>query len=681
MIARYKMDSMPTKYRSILICLALTLATLVVFYQMHSFGFITFDDPDYIYNNLNIQTGVTLKAVKWALTAGYAHNWHPLTWISHMLDWQLFGNEAGGHHLTNLVFHIANTLLLFIVLKQMTSAFWQSAFVAALFALHPLHVESVAWVSERKDVLSTFFWILTMWAYLRYVKKPKVSSYLLIAVFFALGLMAKPMLVTLPFVLLLLDYWPLERLERRTIYRLILEKIPFFVLSAASSIVTFLIQRSSGAVAKLAAFAPKYRISNALISYLEYIGKMFWPARLAFFYPVSTEHASVPYAVISAGLLLALTVLVLRYAKKRPYLVTGWFWYLGALVPVIGFVQVGTQAMADRYTYITLTGLFIIIAWGLPELSAKWRHRKIILWPASLIVLSALALCACLQTQYWKDNITLYQHAIKVTENNSMAHLNMADAIFEQGRFEEAAWHNREAVRIEPDCRPALNNLGACLYKAGRTDEAVGYFEKVLKIDPAYTDAHLNIAAVLMDKGDYAEAVKRYRTALITNDMPLIHSELGFALLKLGLFEEAVPEYRKALPWMPNDPDVLNKLGYALVHTGKFDQAIPLYNKALHIAPDDINIHLNFGAALTGSGRFEEATKEYEKILLLDPSNATAHNDFGVLLFRLGKSDQAIGHFNQALQISPQYTDAKNNLAIALAEKQKSRNKNTGNTN
>ena len=667
MIARYKMDSMPTKYRSILICLALTLATLVVFYQMHSFGFITFDDPDYIYNNLNIQTGVTLKAVKWALTAGYAHNWHPLTWISHMLDWQLFGNEAGGHHLTNLVFHIANTLLLFIVLKQMTSAFWQSAFVAALFALHPLHVESVAWVSERKDVLSTFFWILTMWAYLRYVKKPKVSSYLLIAVFFALGLMAKPMLVTLPFVLLLLDYWPLERLERRTIYRLILEKIPFFVLSAASSIVTFLIQRSSKAVASLDAFPLKLRICNALIAYLEYIKEMFWPDRLAFFYPISAQYVSVPRAVISAALLVAATVLVIRYAKNRRYLVTGWFWYLGTLVPVIGFVQVGAQAMADRYTYMTMTGLFIIIAWGLSEVLAEWAHRKIILWPASLTVLSALAMCTYLQTRYWKDAMTLCQRALKVTENNYTAHLSMTEPLIKQGRFEEAVWHNTQAVQIKPDSREALNNLGVSLYKAGKTDEAIGYFEKLLEMSPAYADAHLNIAVILTDKGDYAGAVERYRTALTINDVPSTHSELGFALLKLGLFEEAVVEYRKALPWMPNDPDVLNKLGYALAHTGKFDEAIPLYNKALHIAPDDINTHLNFGFALTGSGRFEEAEKEYEKILLLDPNNAVAHNDFAVALSRQGKLDEAVEYFTRALRIKPDYAAAHSNLGYTLA--------------
>ncbi len=657
--------------RSFLICLALTFATAAVYCQVCGHDFVNYDDIQYIYKNPSIKSGITLQAIKWALTTGYAANWHPLTWLSHMADWQLFGSNAGGHHLTNLVFHIANTLLLFIVLRQMTSELWRSAFVAALFALHPLHVESVAWVSERKDVLSTFFWILTMWAYLRYVKKPKVTSYLLTGVFLALGLMAKPMLVTLPFVLLLLDYWPLERLGRRTICRLVVEKIPFFIFSAASSIVTFLIQKSSGAVVKLSAFALRDRIINALIAYIEYIKKMFWPDRLASFYPVDAQHVSVAYAVISAGLLLAGTVLVIRYANNHRYLVTGWFWYLGTLVPVIGFIQVGTQAIADRYTYITLTGLFIIIAWGITELSAKWPHRNIILWPACLTVLSALAICTHLQTRYWKDSITLYQHAFKVTENNYMAHIGIAELLIEQGRFEEAIWHNTEALRIKPDWQVALNNLGICLYKTGRNDEALVYFEKVLEIDPACVDTHLNIAVILTDKGNYAEAVKHYRIALAIDDMPSTHRQLGFALLNLGLFDEAVAEYRKALQWMPEDPDMLNELGYALVYTGKSDEAISLYNKALHIAPDDIDIRLNLGLTLINSGRFQEAAKEYEKILLLEPHNAAAHNGIGVVLFRQGKLDEAIEQFRLALKIRPDYKPAKTNLDIILAEKQK----------
>jgi tetratricopeptide (TPR) repeat protein len=676
------MNSMPTKYSSILIPLALVLITFIVFYQVHSFNFINYDDNVYVYENPHVQAGITPQSVKWAFTTGYANFWHPLTWLSHMLDWELFGANPAGHHLTTLFFHIANTLLLFIVLKQMTQAPWRSAFVATLFALHPLHVESVAWVTERKDVLSTFFWLLTMCAYVRYVNHRKAVNYLLIVLFFILGMMAKPMLVTLPFVLMLLDYWPLNRFQNSkfSVLNSVIEKIPLFVISAVSSVIVMITQRAGGALTSTIAVPLKFRIINALISYVTYIEKMFWPSRLAVFYPYFPSKLTIWSAVAPLFLLLVISVIVLLLAKRHRYLVTGWLWYLGTLVPVIGLVQIGSFAFADRFTYITLTGLFIIIAWGIGELSEKWPYRKIILWPASLAVLSVLAICSYLQTGYWKDSITLYQHALKVTEDNSLAHINIALPLFEQGRIDEAIRHMTQAIQIAPKSRQALNALGLYLYKAGRIDEAADCFQKVLEIDPAYAEAHFNIASILMDKGDYAAAVKHYRIALTSNDTPLARRKLGLALLKLGMFQEAITEYRKALSSMSGDPDVLNELGYALDHTGKSDEAIDLYNKALLIAPEDIYIHLNFGLALTNSGRFKEAAKEYEKILLLDPNNATAHNDFGVALSRLGKLDQAIEHFKEALKIRPGYKRAKTNLDIILAEKQKLQNESAEDT-
>jgi len=685
------MDNILTKYRSFWICLSLTLATAAVFWQVGTYDFVDCDDQVYIYENPNIQAGITLKAIKWAFTTGYVNFWHPLTWLSHMLDWQLFGSNPAGHHLVNLIFHIANTLLVFLVLKRMTGALWPSAFVAALFALHPLHVESVAWVAERKDVLSIFFWLLTMWAYIRYVKQSSVANYLLTLLVFALGLMAKPMLVTLPFVLLLLDYWPLARIPQgqekkhtdtrfHRLYPLILEKIPFIVLSAVFSVIAFLAQRSGGAVSPLTAISIKLRICNALISYVEYIEKMIWPARLAMFYPHPGSNISILYAVISAILLLAVTVFVLRLAEEHRYLITGWFWYLGTLVPVIGLIQVGSHAMADRYSYITLTGLFIIIAWGLPELLGKWPYRKIMLWASSLIVLFALAICTHLQLRYWRDTITLCQHALEVTENNHLAHFSMTRTLLEQGRIKEAIWHSSEAVRIKPDYVDAINGLGAALNRAGKIDEAISYYKRALEINPNFTKAHLNLAAAFMTKGRFAEAVTHYRIAEATIDIPGMHSDFGCALVRLGRFKEAVTEYRKALSAMPNDPNVLNDLGYALANTGEFDEAISLYNKALQITPDSINIHLNLGFALTSSGKFAEAIKEYEKILLIQPQNAVTHNDLAVMLLRQGKFDQAIEHFNQAIQIDPNYTDARDNLNRALAEKQKLQNKTTENT-
>ena len=671
------MSGNSNKNWSYIICLALTLITLAVFYQVHSFKFVNLDDPVYVSENPNIQAGITFKAVKWAFTAaGYTYFWHPLTWLSHILDWQLYGNNAGGHHITNLIFHIANTLLLFIVLRQMTNAIWQSAFVAALFALHPLHVESVAWVYERKDVLSTFFWFLTMWAYVRYVRRPKIVNYLLMTVFLALGLMSKPMLVTLPFVLLLLDYWPLERLpaKRSLSYRLI-EKIPLFAMVLASCIITFINQKRIGAMSPIENLSLFVRLANASISYMQYIIKMIWPSRLAVFYPHPGENVSLLYAIISAVLLLVVTIFVLRFAKKHQYLVTGWFWYLGTLVPVIGFIQVGEQAMADRYSYITLTGLFIIIAWGLPELLGNWRHRKVVLWMLSLIVLFALTVCTYLQTRYWKNTVTLGRHALAVTENNYKVHFFMADMFLKQGRFEEAIWHNTEALRIKPDYADAINKLGVALQTAGRIDEAIGYYRRALDVDPCFAPANANLGFALVTKGKFAEAVRHFRIALETVDTSGIHNELGYALLNLGQFQEAAAEYRKVLSAIPNDPAVFNKLGYALAHAGKFDEAISLYNKALQIEPDRVETHFNLGVALAGGGEFAEAIKEYEKVLLIQPQNALVHNDLGVILSQQGEFDQAIVHFNKALQIDPNYTAARDNLNLTLAQKQNPQSK------
>jgi tetratricopeptide (TPR) repeat protein len=671
-----------------LICLVLTLVTTAVFYQVCTYDFINLDDPIYVYQNPNIRGGITLKAVEWAFNSGQAYFWHPLTWLSHILDWQLFGLNAGGHHLTNLIFHIANTLLLFIVLKQMTKALWPSAFVAALFALHPLHVESVAWIYERKDVLSTFFWMLTMWAYVRFVGHPKITNYLLIVVFLALGLMAKPMLVTLPFVLLLLDYWPLNRFSpkdgktgsKRSLVYLLIEKVPLFAMVLVSCIVTFVNQKKIGAMSPTENLSLLFRLANASISYMQYIIKMIWPARLAVFYPHPLKNVSILYAVISAVLLLAVTILILRFARNHRYLVTGWFWYLGTLLPVIGLVQIGTQAMADRYSYITLTGLFIIIAWGLPELLGKWPHRKIVLWTSSLMVLSVLTVCAHLQLQYWKNSITVFQHALNVTKNNYVAHFSMTPMLLEQGRIDEAIWHNRQAIQIKPDYSYALNSLGAAYSCIGRLDEAINYYKRAIEINPHLEDAHLNLATTLVKKGEFAEAVLHYKIALATKDIPRFHSKFGYALLNLGRFPEAVIEYRKALSAAPDDPNILNGLGYALANTGNFDEAISLYNKALQITPDLVNIRLNLGFALSSSGRLEQAVQEYEKILLVQPQNTVAHNDIGVALCRQGKFDQAISHFNRAVQIDSNYTAARDNLNIALTEKQKTQSKSEENT-
>jgi len=593
------MDKTSAKYWALSVYLILALVTFVVFCQVRSHDFVNYDDPVYVYKNQNIQSAITPDAIKWAFTTGHAGNWHPLTWLSHMLDWQLFGDDAGCHHLTNLFLHIANTLLLFAVLKRMTDAFWRSAFVAALFALHPLHVESVAWVAERKDVLSTLFWILTMAAYLRYVNRPCLSRYCLVMASLVLGLMAKPMLVTLPFVLLLLDYWPLDRVRlgaqtiakagpagKLSVGRLIVEKIPFFVVVFASSIITFIVQQKAGAMQQGENFSFPVRAANASISYLTYITKMIWPTRLAMFYPHPADSVSFSHAAFAAVVLLVITIGVLRYARSRRYLPVGWFWYLGTLVPVIGLVQVGTQAMSDRYTYVPLTGLFIIIAWGLPELLAKWRYRKYALRASALILLLALSICAHLQQRYWKNSITLCEHALDVTENNYKAHFCMTELLREQRRLEEALWHNSEAVRIKPNYLEALNGLGLSYYDAGKLDEAITCYRKALQLNPQLAAAHVNLGVALVKKGDFDEAVWHYKQALKKLDSVVVHRNLAYTLLKLGRFPEAISEYRKVLQVLPDDPNIHNRIGVALFKDGKIDQGIAHLKQALRLKPD-----------------------------------------------------------------------------------------------
>jgi tetratricopeptide (TPR) repeat protein len=526
---------------------ALAISALLVFWQVRNFDFVNYDDDLYVYENQHVVSGLTFDNIIWAFTTIHTGYWHALTWLSLMLDCQLFDPNPEGFHLTNLFFHIANTLLLFLVLKQMTKALWQSAFVAALFALHPMHVESVAWIAERKDVLSTFFWLLAMLAYVRYVSRPNAARHLLVLLIFALGLMAKPMLVTLPFVLLLLDYWPLDRIGRfqlRTLYRLILEKIPFIVLSIVSSAIVFLVQQSSKILIPFARFPLKFRIGNAFISYARYIEKMIWPNYLAVFYPHPVENVSILYAVISAILLLAVTILVLRFAQNRRYLVTGWFWYLGMLIPVIGIIQVGAQAYADRYTYIPYIGLFIMLAWGLPQLLSKWPQRKIALGLSMVIVLTALGICAHRQVSYWKNNVTLFSHALEVTQNNWLAHNNLGNAYARLGRYEEAIDAYQQTIKLNPDLAEAPNNLGIVYGKLGRLPEAIDAFSQAIIIDPDYVKAHYNLG-VAYDKLDrLPQAIDAYKQAIkIKPDLAEAHNKLGVAYLVVGDKNSALAEY------------------------------------------------------------------------------------------------------------------------------------------
>jgi tetratricopeptide (TPR) repeat protein len=669
------MDKNSNKNRSLLICLALAFAAAAVFYQVRAYDFVHYDDHIYVYENPDIQAGITLKTIKWAFTTGYAANWHPLTWLSHTLDWQLFGSNAGGHHLTNLIFHIANTLLLFVVLKQMTGALWQSAFVAALFALHPLHVESIAWVSERKDVLSTFFWLLTMWAYVRFVSHPKIiktypktsknaiyglentnnegfgmaCSYLLVVVFLALGLMSKPMLVTLPFILLLLDYWPLERFPaKHSLSYLLIEKIPLFAIVIASCIVTFIVQRKGGAMSPSENFGLLVRLANAFISYLQYIMKMFWPSRLAFFCPHPGENVSFFYAVISAVLLLAVTILILRFAKNHRYLATGWFWYLGTLVPVIGLVQVGNQALADRYSYITLTGLFIIIAWGLPDLLGKWPHRKIMLWTSSLIVLSVLAVCAYFQQRYWKDTITLCRHALKINDNNYVARFCMARYLVIQDRFDEGAVECQKYLQIKPNDPDALNIFGIALTRQGKYEQAIKCFTKALQIKPGYAAVYDNIGRIMFFQGKYDEAAV-YLTEALRFDPAFAstHYRLGQVLVQKGKINEAIPHFEEALRLKPDWVEPMNDLAWILAASNKSAirnpyRAVELAQRACELTggknPGLLDV---LAVSYAATGEFDKAVEIAEKALELcqSPEQKTLKEEIKnrLVLYKAGK--------------------------------------------
>ncbi|MBC8433220.1 MAG: tetratricopeptide repeat protein [Desulfobacterales bacterium] len=511
-----------------LICLFLALATLAVYWQVQNHDFVNFDDDIYVTANRHVQEGLTPESIMWAFTTTYAANWHPLTWISHMLDYEIYGLNPGGHHLTNLLLHLTNTLLLFIILGKMTGALWRSAFVAALFALHPLHVESVAWVSERKDVLSTFWGMLSLLAYHCYVKKPRLSSFFLIIVFFTLGLMAKPMLVTLPFVLLLLDYWPLKRyqcnadrqregedkrfLASGDIFKLIWEKVPLFILVVISSILTFMAQSGMGAVRSLEVFSLKVRVANAFVSYVSYVVKAIWPVNLGVFYPHIGELLPWWQAVGSAVLIAAVCFWAVRMSKKHPYVLVGVLWYLGTLVPVIGLVQVGKQALADRYTYVPLIGIFIIVAWGVPEILPKWRRRKIwlaVLATASLTILMTLTWH---QVRYWKNSIVLFEHSIRVAVNNYQPHWNLGVALAEEGRIDEAINHYLEVLRMKPDHHKAHNNLGIAFIIKGDINGAVAHFQEALRIKPDHENARKNLKKILdnQQKGELLINDHRY---------------------------------------------------------------------------------------------------------------------------------------------------------------------------
>jgi len=573
------------RWTTVLICLALMILTVVPFASVKDNGFINLDDNRYIYENPHVQSGLNMDSIKYAFSFDVS-NWHPLTWLSLMADHHFFGVNPAGYHVVNLIFHVINTILLFLVLWRMTRAVWPCAFVAAVFAIHPLHVESVAWVAERKDVLSGLFWILTMGAYSYYVEKPELRRYVFVLLFFILGLMSKPMLVTLPFVLLLLDYWPLRRFETRiwlTIRLAMIEKIPLFVLTILSCILTYMAQAQGGAVQTAKAASPFVQMGNVLISYIAYIGKMIWPASLAVLYPYPASVAG--WQVLgSALLLIAITAFVLWRARKSPYLATGWLWYLGSLVPVIGIVQVGCQAMADRYTYIPLIGLFMMAAWGASELAKKLNLPGVILPVLSAGIILCLSVLTWMQVGYWQNNLTLYDHTLKVTENNWLIHNNRGNVHTGTGNFRQAIEDYTRSIEIKPDYAEAYINRGAAYNGLEHYNHAVADFSRAIQIKPDYAEAYIN---------------------------------RGAAYNNLGKHRLAIEDLDKGIAIRPGYAEAYFSRGVAHNARHKYSQAIEDFSRTIDIKPSYAIAYIQRGLIYFNQGDVAAGCRDAQKVCAL----------------------------------------------------------------
>ncbi len=558
----------------IVVCIVAIVVILGLYWRVQSYEFC-WDDGLYVKNNEHVRSGVSWENARWAFSTGCASHWHPLTWLSHMLVCEFFGLDAGWHHLTNVLLHCVNTILLFLVFQKITGRLWESAFVAALFALHPLRVESVAWVTERKDLLSTFFWLLTMWSYVLYAERGGFLRYLVVAVLLGLGLMSKPMLVTLPFVLLLLDYWPLGRvraaklvesglaegangrMRKRTPTGLILEKIPLFVLTAVSCAITYLVGQTGGAVKDIPF---SIRLSNAVVSYGRYISKAVWPSGLAVFYPYPARVETVPL-ILSAILVILVTAIAVFWRQRRPWLLVGWLWYLGTLVPVIGLVQVGGQAMADRYTYIPLMGIFVVLAWMGSELSKKLHINRGVCGVIAGTILGILALCTWFQIRYWRNNVTLYERALSVGPGNALLHNNLAVEYAALGQTEKAVRQYEEALRMNPQHYKSRYNLGTLLLEQGKVEEAVSYLEEAVRLKPDGPDIRNILAAAYFQQGKYDQAEEQWFEALrLKPNWAEVHNNLAAAFLEQGNIEKAIEHCSEALRLRPDWTEVRNTL-------------------------------------------------------------------------------------------------------------------------
>jgi len=739
-----------------LICLVLSLVTACVYWPMTRYGFVSYDDPYHVLYNHFVNSGLSWQGLSWAMRSTYATNWQPLTWLSHMLDCSLFGTNAGGHHLTSLLLHVANSCFLFVLLYRLTGARWRSVLVAALFAWHPLHVESVAWISERKDVLSAFFFLLTLWTYVRYTEAaqnwklqnsntspsqspPALPFYILSVVFFACGLMSKPMLVTTPFVLLLLDFWPLGRFAdlsptlsfparpgateagqtitrnppQRTpsgftshvsrLFSLFLEKLPFLILSFASSTITFFAQKNGGAVASLGSLPLWTRLANAAVSYLRYLEKTLWPANLSICYPYPshwpTPVVTMAVLVITAGCLWA----CLRM-RRQPWVFTGWFWFLGMLVPVVGVVQVGAQSMADRYTYLPGIGLFLALVWGANDLACwlararlepippdkpgvlprlKTRLVDPLLALGSLVALAACLVCTSRQLKYWRNGETLFRHALQVTTDNAPAYDGLGVALSDLGRKDQALAAFREAARLQPESAEVQFNLGNTLLETGHPEESLPHFQASLRIEPDNVRVLVSYGSALFALGRLDDARAQFaRAALLDPDNPQAHYNLGTVLLTESQVKEAVGELAtavrldpgyaaQAVKLAPNDSILRYNLGTILLMESRTDDAATMLAAAVRLNPAFHEARRNLAVALMKQGKPTEAIEQFAEAARLNPDDAGIHFELGQALLGQNRAADAAAQFNQCLRLKPDDARAHYQLATAYAAQQR----------
>lgn len=640
------------KRTDLFICAGLLIAILAVYGQVHGFAFLNYDDADSVTRNAHVESGWNADSVEWAVTSTDFANWFPLTRLSHILDVQLFGLDAGAHHLTNVALHALTALLLFFVMKRITATTWPSAFIAFVFAIHPLHVESVAWIAERKDVLSALFWVLTLWAYLRYKDRPNALRYALTILFFLCGLMSKPMIITLPFVLLLIDDW----MKRKPA---ILEKIPLFALSLASAIATFVIQQHGGAVSTFQLVPLPARIANALVAYCAYLAQFIVPINLSVFYPF--VRYPIWTVIAAAAILLAITAAVFRRRDLR----TGWLWYLGTLVPVIGLIQVGAQSRADRYTYIPLIGISIVIAFAASDLAARKPSLQKPIAAIAILACVAWTVAAYNYTTVWQSSITLFDHATRVTDRNYLAYNNLGDALRSAGRSGDALRNFETAVEIQPAFADAQDNLGETLLARGRLGEAMPHLIEAARLDPKSPEARVNLGTALRDAGRPADAEAQYRAALaIDPDNAEARRGLGNVLAQFGRFAEAIAQYREALRVNPNDADAHYNLGLASAQMGDQNTAIVQFVEVARLQPSSAEARFNLGMALVQANRFEEAAAAFDAAVKLKPDYLRARFNLASALATLERYPEAAREFAAILAADPNFPDARRNLDL-----------------